>query len=452
MGVTRRRRDWTEGGISRNLWALALPIIITNLLQSTFNVIDIWFVGRLGPDAIAAVSMSGMVMMLIIVVAAGLAIATMAMVARRIGARDREGAADVAIQALILTVIASLGVTAVGTGLARRMLVLLGATPEVIGLGTPYLRVIFAGCLPMFLLHMVGATLFASGDAVTPLKVMGGSVLLNILLDYLLIFGPGPFPTLGVVGAAVGTTLARACGMVVGLFVLWHPSSPVPLRAVRIHPDRRTMATLVRIGVPGSAQMALRNLSGLVLTRLVAEFGTLALAGYGIGLRINMVLMSIGFGVGASSATLVGQNLGAGQPGRAERTGWIAAGQWAAVMVSVGTLFWVFAPQLVGLFSSATGVIDNGSGFLRTVSLVYPFLAMTLILGRSMNGAGDTVSPTVIISIGLFGVRIPLAVFLSRMSGLGVQGVWLAIASSMVTDALLMAFWFHRGGWKRKRV
>ena len=449
---TARRRDWTRGSITRNIWALALPIITTNLLQSTFNVVDIWFVGRLGPDAIAAVSMSGVVMMLIIVVGAGLSIATTAMVARRIGARNRSGATKIAVQSLQLTVLASLCVTVLGVSTARHTLIWLGASPDVWRLGTPYLRIIFAGCLPMFLLFMVGAILLGAGDAMTPMKVMGGSTLLNILLDYLLIFGPGPFPRMGVMGAAVGSTLARGLGMVVGMLVLCHPGSAVPLRGARLHLDWKTMGTLVKLGIPGSAQLALRNLSALVLTRLVAEFGTLALAGYGIGMRINMVLMSIGFGIGASSAALVGQNLGAGQPSRAERTGWTAAGQWAAVMATVGAIFWFYAPHLVGLFSSETGVVEAGGSFIRTVSWVYPFLAISLVLARSLNGAGDTVSPTVIITVGLFGLRIPLALFLSRGTGLGVEGIWLAIASSMVTDGSLMALWFSRGVWKRKRV
>ncbi|MCK4352166.1 MATE family efflux transporter [candidate division WOR-3 bacterium] len=442
----------TEGSIFKSIWLLALPMMTGNILQTLFNVVDMIFVGKLGAPAIAAVSMSGIIMMLIITVAIGLSIGTMAMVARFTGANDIEQANNVAMQSLILGGIIFIFLAIFGTLFAEPLLKLIGANPEVVKLGVTYLKIMFIGSITMLLLFLISAILRGAGDAVTPMKILIFSTILNIIVDPLLIFGIWIFPRLGVRGAAYATVFARGMGMVIGLWILFRGYSRIHVNLMKVKLDFNLMWRIIKIAIPGSIRPALRNISGLIVMSIVALYGTYAIAAYGICIRVNMIVMMPGFGLGAAAATLVGQNLGAKKPKRAERSAWITLGFYELIMVVVGALFFIFAQTLIKIFNTNPEVVRMGMTFLRIVVLSYIFLASSIILQNAMCGAGDAVPPAFITGITHLGVRVLLALMLTKTLGLKTMGVWLAIAISTTIEGILTAGWFGIGKWKYKKV
>jgi putative MATE family efflux protein len=274
--------------------------------------------------------------------------------------------------------------------------------------------------------------------------------VLNIVLDPLFIFGFGFIPRLGVNGAAWATVLARGIGSLVALEILLRGRSRVHVRMKYFRMDPATILGIFRIGIPATAQMSLRGLVNLVMFAVVAGFGTYALAAYGSGQRLFMLAMMPGFALGMASGTLVGQNLGAKQPERAALSAWTTVGYYAIFMFFMCVVFVFFAPYLIMLFNNNAAVVRIGSSFLRITALGTVFIAPGLILGRSMAGAGDTVSPMIITFISLWLVQIPLAIFLSRV--LGIDGIWFAILTAYLVMAFMGVFWFQLGRWKHKRV
>jgi len=295
------------------------------------------------------------------------------------------------------------------------------------------------------------AALFqAVGDAKTALWINAVAVLLNLLLDPMLIFGLGPFPRLEVAGAATATTIARSLGMVAALFFLVRRKSDLHMFKEGWHPDRRLIGRLIKIGVPSSLQMSLRSVSGIIMMGIVARYGTFALAAYGVGLRLDMLMLMPGFGLGAATATLVGQNLGAGKSGRAERSSWTAAANYAAIMTAAGCLFYWLAADIFFIFNSNVEVVNIGVLYLRTLVLSYPFLALAIILNRALSGAGETLKTMSITAFALFGVAVPLAYAIPALFDTGVRGIWIAIVLANITQALILTWVFTRGRWKLK--
>lgn len=448
----RPNRDLTSGNISRNMWVLAWPMMIGNVLQTAFNVIDMIFVGKLGPEAIAAVSLSGMILMLVITLLIGIGIGTTAMVARFIGSKRYSEANEVALQSMLFGGITALFIALVGFFLSEPLLKIFGAEALVVKMGTEYLRIMFLGSFTMFLLFLGAAILRGAGDALTPMLILAFSTFLNIVFDPLLIFGLGPFPRLEIAGAAIATVLARGIGMLIILYILVKGYSLVHISIKNITLKFDLIKRITKIAIPGSLQMGIRSTSGLVLMSIVALYGTYALAAYGIGLRINMIVMMPGFGLGAATATLVGQNLGAKQPQRAEKSAWIAVAYYEAIMFSIGSLFYLFAPKIIYAFNNNPEVIRQGASFLHIVPLGYIFLAMGIVLNQGLNGAGDTISPMIITGISAFGLRIPLALLLPKQFFLQTTGIWIAIALSMVFEGSVVGFWFRTGRWKKKKI
>lgn len=446
------KRKLTEGSIPKSVWALALPMMIGYLLQTLFNVVDMIFVGKLGAEAIAAVSMSGIIMMLIITVAIGLSVGTTAMVARFIGANDTEQANNVAMQSLILGGVIFVLLAVFGTIFAEPLLRLIGAKQEVLKLSVTYLRIIFVGSITMLVLFQGGAILRGAGDAVTPMKILILSTILNLILDPLLIFGIWIFPRLEVRGAAYATVLARGVGMLIVLWVLVRGHSNIHINLKKIKVDFNIMWRIIKIAVPGFIRPMFRSVSGLILMSIVALYGTYAVAAYGICIRINMIVMMPGFGLGLATATLVGQNLGAGKPVRAEKSAWVAFGFYELIMVVVGSLFFIFARGLIKIFNTNPEVVRMGVSFIHIVTLSYIFLAPSIVLGKAMDGAGDTISPAFITGIAQLGVRITLALIFTKICGLDTIGIWLAIAISIVVEGIVMVGWFSIGKWKHKIV
>ncbi|MFB0565345.1 MAG: MATE family efflux transporter [Candidatus Aminicenantaceae bacterium] len=448
----RNVRDFTSGSISKNIWILAWPMMIGNVLQTAFNVVDMIFVGKLGPEAIAAVSLSGMILMLIITIIVGIGIGTTAMVARFIGAKEYSQANEVALQSILFGGISSFLLAVVGFFYSEFFLKIFGAEDAVVRMGTDYLRIMFLGSFTMFLLFLGAAILRGAGDALTPMLILVFSTLLNVIADPLLIFGLGPFPRLEIAGAALATVFARGTGMIIILFILIKGYSYIKINLKDIKLRFDILFRIIRIAIPGSLQMGIRSVSGLILMSVVVIYGTYALAAYGIGLRINMIVMMPGFGLGAATATLVGQNLGAKKPRRAEKSAWIALIYYESIMLAIGSVFYMLAPKIIFVFNNNPEVIREGVSFLHIVPFSYIFLAMGIVLHQSLHGAGDTLPPMIITGISLLGVRIPLALFLPKMLPLDTQGIWLAIAMSTVLEGSVVAFWFKSGRWKKKKI
>lgn len=448
----QQERDFTAGSITKSLFILAIPMILSNLFQTAFNLVDMAWVGRLGAEALAAVSMSGAILMILMFVMIGIGIGTTAMVARFVGARKYPEAENIAMQSLIMGFFGSVIFAAIGYFLSPWMLGVLGAEPAVVSLGTGYLQITFLGIIVIFYMFLIAAILQGAGDAATPMLILGFSVLINIVLDPLLIFGVGFFPRMGVNGAALASVIAEAVGSLVALEVLLHGRSRVHVRLNDFRIDLGGMWRILKIGIPASVQMSLRGLMGVVLVAIVAGFGTNAIAAYGVGLRLSMLAMMPGFALGAAAGTMVGHNLGAQKPERAVASAWTAVGYYAVFMLLASVFFFFLAPQLMTVFNRQPEVVSVGADFLRIIAVSNLFVAVGMILGRAISGSGDTVPTMLFTFISLWIVQVPLAFYLSRLPALGVRGVWFAVLAAQVMLALLNTAWFQLGRWKMKKV
>ncbi len=444
----QKERDLTTISITKGLFLLAVPMIVSNVLQTAFNVVDMIWVGRLGASALAAVAMSGQIIMVVMFVMIGIGVGTTAKVARAIGEKDRDKADNVAMQSLILGFFGSIIFAVIGYYVSPWLLEVLGAQPDVVALGTSYLRITFLGVIVMFYGFLISAILQGAGDAVTPMLILAGATVLNIILDPIMIFWLG----WGVNGAALATVISRALGSLAALEVLLRGRSRIHVKVTYFKIDWEAIRSILLIGFPASIQMTLRGAVGIVLIAVVASFGTYAVAAYGVGLELWMIAMMPGFALGMSAATLVGQNLGAKQPDRAALSAWTAAGYYTVFMFFMCLLFLTAAPYLVMMFNTEPEVVRIGSSFLRIAALGTIFVAPSLILGRSMSGAGDTTAPLVITFITLWIIQIPLAFILARFTSLGLTGIWVAILTAYLSQAVMTITWFQVGRWKQKRI
>jgi putative MATE family efflux protein len=444
------RYDLTTGSLARGIWKIALPTMVTSALFDLFNLVDMIFVGRLGPSAIAAVSMSGVLMGIIRMIAMGISTGTMALVSRFVGAGDSASAEKVLGQSIALSVISAAAVALLGGLFSEPVLRLMGAAEDVVPQGAAYFRIMCLGGLTMYLTITLGAGMRGFGDAVTPMWALGISSLLNIGLDPLFIFGIGPFPRLEVAGSAVATVIARGVGSVILLYVLL--SGGKGIRATGFLPWRgeRFLGRIIRVGSFSTLRMLGMNLSRLVLVRIVALFGTFAVAAFGIGMRLRILVLVLGFGLGNATAVIVGQNLGAGRPDRAERGAWLSMGYYSIFLALISVLF-ISAPRsIIGIFNTHPDVLRYGTTFLYFFVPSIFFLGFSVIMQRAIDGAGDTVATMVISIAALIVLGIPMAWFFSRWWG--VNGVWAALVGSNMLSGLATLIYFRLGRWKRKRV
>lgn len=448
-----RRGDLTEGSIPGAIAVLAMPMLVAGMLQNLQSIIDLFWVGRLGPGAVASVSMSGTILFLLSPLLMGVSTGTIALVARAIGAGQHEEANRAAGQSLMLALVLGVLSAVVGLLLSAKAFHLLQAPEEIVADGVAYLRIMLVGSFTMFVLFIGNSALQGAGDAVTPMWIMGMANVLNMVLDPLFIFGLGPFPRLGVRGAAIATVLAQAAAAAIALSWLFGGKTTLHIRRSEWRPDLRILWRIVRIGVFGAAQMVARSWMAAALMRIVATCGKEAIAAYGTGMRFHMLILMPAFALGGAAATLVGQNLGAGKPARAARSAWLAAGIDAVFMALAAVVMILWAPTLIGVFNRHDPeVVRIGAHYLRIVSPFYVFVAFGIVLGRSLNGAGDTVAPMVITILTLWGVQVPLAVKFSHLWQPATQGIWWAIAIANVLNGLLIVGWFQAGFWKHKRI
>ncbi len=448
--MNKPRRDLTEGSIVRNIWYLALPAMLGSILQNAFSIVDMKFVGKLGPSALAAVGMSGLVLGMLFVAILGIYMGTIALVARFIGAKNQTEAENVAMQSLFLGLFCYVAIAAIGYPTAPTILKMLGAGEDIIKEGVPYIRILFLGSIMMIVGVVLSSVLRAAGDAITPLIILAVSTALNIALDPVLIFGWWGFPALGVAGSAWATVIARSVGTLVLLWLFLRGRAVINLRVKNAKVDFPLIWRIIRIGIFASIQGIMRTTSGIFLMPIVNNYGTSAMAAYTLGMRLRMVVMMPGFGLGSAVSTLVGQNLGAGKPERAERTAWITAGIGAALMTFFGIIFIVFSKNIIGFFSTDPDVMKTCVSYMNIIACTFGFIGLGIIFSRAFSGAGDTISPLVITAIGFVGLRISLSILLSSLIGL--KGVWYGVTISTVVQGLMAAFWFNTGRWKSKQI
>ena len=442
----------TRGPILRALVVLSTPMLVSALLQNLQSVIDLFWVGRLGASAVAAVAMSGTILMVLFPMLMGVSLGTVALVARAVGAAHDEDAAAAAGQSLLLALVLGVFFGLLGWILTPYLFGLLGAESAVLPDGYAYLRISLAGSLTSFALFIGNAALQGAGDTLTPMLIMAVANVLNLVLDPLFIFGLGPLPGLGVSGAALATVLAQAVGAAISVFMLLSGRVRIHVRLSHCRPRLGLSWRLLRLGIPGSGQMLSRSLMGLVLMRIVASCGTIAVAAYGTGLRFHMITLMPAFALGGAAATMVGQNLGAGNPARARHAAWLAAAVEVVFMILAAVFFALLADPLVRCFTADPQVVVTGAEYLRTVSPFYVFAALAIVLGRALNGAGDTLAPMVFTVISLWGVQVPLALHFSATWASKTQGIWWAIVLATVLHGVLITAWFETGRWKRARV
>jgi putative MATE family efflux protein len=450
--VAGRGGDLTQGSVARAIVLLAVPMVLEMAMESVFAVVDIFFVSRLGAEAVAAVGFTESLLTIMYTVAAGLSIGVTAVVARRIGERDPDAAADAAFQALILGAVISGVLAVVGVWQAENLLRLMGAGDGVLAVGAGYARIMFGGNAAILLLFLLNAAFRGAGDAAIAMRVLWLANGLNIVLDPLLIFGVGPFPELGVTGAAVATTAGRGVGVAIQLAVLFGGAGAlrIGLRNVRIAVT--TMLTVLRLSATGMLQVFISTASWIVLVRIVAGFGSEAVAGYTIAIRIVLFALLPSWGLGNAAATMVGQSLGAGRPERAEAAVWIAGRLNLYVLGTVAVLFMLLAPVLVGVLTADPATFSYATNGLRIISAGFFFYAYGMVLTQSFNGAGDTWTPTVLNLLCFWCWELPLAWVLAHTLGFGVEGAFLAVTIAFSTLALVSAAVFRRGGWKLKVV
>lgn len=444
--------DFTEGPIGRAILLLAVPMVLEVVLESIFAVADIFWVSHLGPDSVAAVGLTESLLTVVYALAMGLGIGATAVVARRIGEKDREGAARAAAQALVLAVIVSIVLGVAGALLAPHLLRLMGAEPSVVATGRTYATIMLGGEAAIIVLFVVNAVFRGAGDAAIAMRVLWLANIINIVLGPLLIFGVGPFPRLGVTGAAVATTFGRSVGAIYAVLRLFRQASRVPVAPRHLRVDVGVMRQILQLSGSATLQNLIGMASWIGLVRILAGFGSDALAGYTIAVRLIIFVLLPSWGLSNAAATMVGQSLGARKPERAETSVWRAARYNAVFLTAVGLLFFAAAPLIIRAFTTEPTVSDIAVRCLRIVALGYPLYAYGMVLTQSFNGAGDTWTPTWLNLFCFWVFEIPVAWTLAHGAGFGPSGVFWAIMTAFSLLAITSGVVFRRGRWKTRMV
>jgi putative MATE family efflux protein len=450
--VRGSHQDYTKGSLNRAILLLAVPMVLEMVLESLFAVVDVFWVGRLGANAIATVGLTESMLALVFSVAMGLSMSTTAMVARRIGEKDPEGAAVAGVQAIILGLIVSLAVGLPCFLFAPRLLGLMGASAEIIATGSGYTRICLGGSAAVLLLFLNNAIFRGAGDAAIAMRLLWVSNIINLVLDPCLIFGWGPFPRLGVTGAALATLIGRSIGVVYQFYRLLKGTERIHILARQVRVQWSVLWRLMQVSVTGILQFAIAHTSWIGLVRIVSLFGAAALAGYTIAIRIVIFVILPSWGLSNAAATLVGQNLGAGHPERAEKAVWRTGLYNVAFLGAVGLFFIVFAEPVVRLFTNDAEVVPLAAACLRIISYGNLGYAYFMVMMQAFNGAGDTVTPTIVNFFGFWLLEIPLAYWLAIPLHMRSNGAFFSIAIAETTMALVSAILFKRGKWKTRKI
>lgn len=450
--VSGLEEDFTNISIKKSIFYLSIPMILEMVMESLFAVVDIFFVGKLGVHAVATVGLTESVLTIIYSIAIGLSMAATAIVARRIGEKKPKEASAAAFQAILVCSLFAVAVAVLGVVYAKPMLALMGGEPEVIESGYRYTQIIFGGNVCVMLLFLINGIFRGAGNAAVAMRTLWIANAINIVLDPILIFGLGPIPALGLEGAAWATTTGRGIGVIYQFYILFNGKSIIKFYWDSLKMNWKTVWTIVKVASGGMGQFLIESASWIFLMRIISESGSVALAGYTIAVRIIIFALLPAFGLSNAAATLVGQNLGALQPARAEKSAWLAAHLTALFLGFCAIIFIAGAGFFIGIFNQEEGVIAVGTMGLTIICLGYVFFGYGMVMSQSLNGAGDTKTPTIINLTILWGFQIPFAYLLAKTFGLGATGVFIAIAVSHSLHAVVSTWVFNRGKWKLVQV
>ena len=450
--VRGSHQDYTTGSLNRAILLLAVPMVLEMVLESLFAVVDIFWVGRLGANATATVGLTESMLTLVFSVAMGLSLSTTAMVARRIGEKDPEGAAVAGVQAIALGLMASIAIGVPCFLFAPNLLRLMGASPEIVATGSGYTRICLGGSFAVLLLFLNNAIFRGAGDAAIAMRLLWVSNIINLILDPCLIFGWGPFPRLGVTGAAVATLTGRSIGVLYQFYRLMRGTERLRILRSQVRLQWSVLLRLIRVSLTGILQFAIAHTSWIGLVRIVSIFGAAALAGYTIAIRIVIFIILPSWGLSNAAATLVGQNLGAGHPERAEKAVW-RTGLYNMIFLGlVGVVFIAIPEPIIRLFTSDSTVVPLGAACLRIISYGNLGYAYFMVMMQAFNGAGDTITPTIVNFFGFWLFEIPLAYWLAIPLHMRSNGAFFAIAIAETSMAAASAILFKQGRWKKQKI
>lgn len=450
--IAGSERDFTTTNLGRAIFILAVPMVLEMVMESVFAVVDIFFVSKLGSDAVATVGLTESVMTIVYSIGMGLSMATTALVSRRIGEKNKKEAGIVAFQAILLGMIISVVLAVPGVIFAKDFLKIMGATDKMAEEGYLYPMVMFGSNIVIMLLFIINAVFRSSGDAAMSMRVMWFANIINIILDPLLIFGIGPFPEMGIMGAAVATSIGRGLAVLYQFYLLFSGNHRIRLYFDSLKIKFGVMLQILKISGGGILQNLIATSSWIFLIRIIAVSGPEALAGYTIAIRIIIFLLLPAWGLSNAAATLVGQNLGAKQPDRAEKAVWATGFANVVFMGTMGLVLFIFPEVWVKLFISDVAVVENGVLSLRIISTGFLFYALGMVMMQGFNGSGDTVTPSKINFVSFWLFEIPLAWLLAIVLNMGLTGASIAIVCAESFLALTALYLFRKGKWKLREV
>lgn len=452
LSLTSHDQDFTTGSIRRAVFLLAIPMVLEMCMESVFAIVDIFFVSKLGADAAATVGLTETVLTIIYSIAIGLSMAATAMVSRRVGEKNFGEAARSGMQAILLALVVVIIISVAGVVYARDILVAIGAPATVLAIGVPYAQIMFGGCVVIILLFLINGIFRGAGNAGVAMRSLWIANICNIVLCPLLIYGIGPFDGYGLTGAAIATTIGRGTGVLYQLYHLFSGKHILKMKVQYLWPDWSVQRSLLNVSSTATLQFLVASASWIFLAHIIAGFGSTAIAGYTIALRILMFFLLPAWGLSNAAATLTGQNLGAGKPDRAEASVWKTAQYNMLLMAMVTLLLLFFGDAIVSLIPTEPLVVAIATEALRIISLGYVAYGMGMVLMNAFNGAGDSRTPTWINLFGFWAFQIPLAYTLATYFALGVTGVFFAILVAESAIALVAYIIFKKGNWKLVKI
>lgn len=452
IAISGKETEFTTGSIRKAIFMLSIPMILEMLMESIFALVDITYVSKVSVNAVATIGLTESVITLVYALAIGLSMAATAVVARRIGEKDVDGARIAAVQAIGLGVLISVVIGIIGIIYAKDILALMGGEPDLIEEGYGYTQFLIGGNITVVLLFLINAIFRGAGNASIAMWALVLSNGLNIILDPMFIFGFGPIPEMGVKGAAVATNIGRGTAVLFQLGILFIGWGKIKLMAKDLVLNLKVMVSLIKVSLGGIAQFLIGTSSWIFLMRIMSEFGSEVLAGYTIAIRVIMFTLMPSWGMSNAAATLVGQNLGAKQPDRAEQSVWKTGKYNAWFMGTVSLGYLIFAKTIISWFNTTPEVVKSGALCLQIIALGYIFYAYGMVMTQAFNGAGDTRTPTKINFISFWLFQLPLAYISALVLGWGATGVFVAITLAEILIAVLAMIWFKKGKWKKVQV
>nr|WP_299067591.1 MATE family efflux transporter [uncultured Allomuricauda sp.] len=449
IAISGKETEFTSGSIRKAIFMLSIPMILEMLMESIFALVDIAYVSQVSVNAVATIGLTESVITLIYALAIGLSMAATAVVARRIGEKDVQGAKEAAVQAIGLGILISILLGIFGILYAKEILALMGGEPDLIAEGYGYTKLLIGGNITIMLLFLINAIFRGAGDASIAMWTLVLSNGLNIILDPIFIFGWGPVPEYGVMGAAIATNIGRGTAVLFQLGILFFGWGKIKLALKDLVLNLKVMVNLVKVSLGGIAQFLIGTSSWVFLMRIMSEFGSEVLAGYTIAIRVMMFTLMPSWGMSNAAATLVGQNLGAKKPERAEISVWKTGKYNAYFMGLVSLVYLLFAKSIISWFNATPSVVENGALCLQIIAAGYIFYAYGMVLTQAFNGAGDTKTPTKINFFSFWMFQLPVAYTAALVLDWGATGVFIAITAAEVVLAIMAMIWFKKGNWKK---